>query len=233
MAEQLFIGVDVAKDWVDIHHPGRKPSRIDSAPAALRAFAARRKKDGAWIIFEASGGYDPGLRDTFEAADVPFTRVNPRQARDFARAMGVLGKTDRVDARMLAEFGARLTPKRTEPASEACRALQAQATRRRQVVDLRKQEATKLQQTTDPAALADAGDGAYDRDDVYAEVAARHPNAAVIVPPRANAVTSDVAETTPTQRDAHLRCIAERGRMGWQRASRHATRAFVKPNISH
>ena len=50
------------------------------------------------------------------------------------------------------------------------------------------------------------GDGAYDRDDVYAEVAARHPDAAVVVPPRANAVPSAAAETAPTQRDRHLRC---------------------------
>src|SRR3954465_8990774 len=60
------------------------------------------------------------------------------------------------------------------------------------------------------------GDGAYDRNDVYAEVAVRHPDAAVVVPPRSNAVPSDTAETAPTQRDRHLRCIAERGRMGWQ-----------------
>ena len=59
------------------------------------------------------------------------------------------------------------------------------------------------------------GDGAYDRDDVYAEVTTRHPEAAVIVPPRANAVPSEAAETAPTQRDRHLQCIAERGRMGW------------------
>jgi hypothetical protein len=52
------------------------------------------------------------------------------------------------------------------------------------------------------------GDGAYDRDDVYAEVAARHPEAAVVVPPRANAVPSEAAGTAPTPRDAHLRCIA-------------------------
>jgi transposase len=155
VTEQLFIGVDVAKDWIDVHQPGRKPSRIDNIPSALQAFAVRCRKVGAWVIFEASGGYDRCLRDALEAADVAFTRVNPRQARDFARAMGVLGKTDRVDARMLAEFGARLTPKRTEPVSEARRILQAQATRRRQLVDLRKQEATRLQQTTDPTTLAD------------------------------------------------------------------------------
>ena len=76
------------------------------------------------------------------------------------------------------------------------------------------------------------GDGAYDRDDVYAEVAARHPDAAVIVPPRANAVPSEAAETAPTQRDRHLRCIAERGRMGWQRASGYNWRALVEADIS-
>src|SRR5215208_398498 len=67
---------------------------------------------------------------------------------------------------------------------------------------------------------------------VYAEVAARHPAAAVVVPPRANAVPSDTAETAPTQRDAHLRCIAERGRMGWQRVSGYNWRALVEADIS-
>src|SRR3712207_1305844 len=76
------------------------------------------------------------------------------------------------------------------------------------------------------------GDGAYDRDDVYAAVAARHPEAAVVVPPRANAVPSEAAETAPTQRDAHLRCIAERGRMGWQRASGYGWRALVESDIA-
>src|SRR4051812_26598776 len=76
------------------------------------------------------------------------------------------------------------------------------------------------------------GDGAYDRDDVYAEVAARYPEAAVLVPPRSNAVPSDTAETAPTQRDRHLRCLAERGRMGWQRVSGYNWRALVEADIS-
>jgi hypothetical protein len=76
------------------------------------------------------------------------------------------------------------------------------------------------------------GDGAYDRDDVYAEVAAHHPDAAVVVPPRSSAVPSAAAETTPTQRDVHLRCIAERGRMGWQRASGYNWRALVEADVS-
>ena len=76
------------------------------------------------------------------------------------------------------------------------------------------------------------GDGAYDRDDVYVEVAARHPEAAVVVPPRANAVPSAAAETAPTLRDRHLRCIAERGRTGWQRASGYNWRALVEADVS-
>jgi hypothetical protein len=76
------------------------------------------------------------------------------------------------------------------------------------------------------------GDGAYDRDDVYAAVAARHPDAAVVVPPRASAVPSAAAETNPTQRDVHLRCIAEHGRMGWQRASGYNWRALVEADVS-
>ena len=76
------------------------------------------------------------------------------------------------------------------------------------------------------------GDGAYDRDDVYAEVAARHLEAAVVVPPRSSAVPSEAAETAPTRRDAHLRCIAERGRMGWQRASGYGWRALVESDTS-
>ncbi len=84
----------------------------------------------------------------------------------------------------------------------------------------------------DGSVAAFIGDGAYDRDDVYAEVAAHHPDAAVVVPPRSSAVPSVAAETAPTQRDAHLQCIAERGRMGWQRASGYNWRALVEADVS-
>jgi hypothetical protein len=77
-----------------------------------------------------------------------------------------------------------------------------------------------------------AADGAFDRDDVYGAVAARHPEAAVIVPPRSSAVPSETAETDPTQRDRHLRLIAERGRMGWQKASGYSWRALVEADVA-
>jgi hypothetical protein len=68
-------------------------------------------------------------------------------------------------------------------------------------------------------------DGAYDQVSTYDDVAERHPDAAVIVPPRATAVPSDTVARAPTQRDRHLQCIAEHGRMGWQRRSGYNKRA--------
>ena len=76
------------------------------------------------------------------------------------------------------------------------------------------------------------GDGAYDREDVYGAVAARHPEASVIVPPRSNAVPSEGAETRPTQRDRHLEQIAARGRLGWQKASGYNRRALAEAAVS-
>jgi len=88
-----------------------------------------------------------------------------------------------------------------------------------------------LDQVTDPVASF-TGDGAYDRDDVYGAVAGRHPEAAVVAPPRSTAVPSATADTAPTQRDRHLQMIAERGRMGWQKAAGYNRRALVEASIS-
>jgi hypothetical protein len=87
-----------------------------------------------------------------------------------------------------------------------------------------------LEQIASPVASF-TGDGAYDRDDVYREVCQRHPDAAVIVLPRSGAVPSAMAETAPTKRDRHQQLIAERGRMGWQRASDYNWRALVEADI--
>ncbi len=76
------------------------------------------------------------------------------------------------------------------------------------------------------------GDGAYDRKDVYGAVAERRPEAAVIVPPRRDAVSSETAATAPTQRDRHLQLIAEQARMGWQKASGYNRRALAEAAMS-
>ena len=75
-------------------------------------------------------------------------------------------------------------------------------------------------------------DGAYDQDGVSTAVAERHPEAAIIIPPRSTAVPSEVAETAPTQRDRHLHSIAEHGRAAWQKASGYTKRSRAEAAIS-
>ena len=74
-------------------------------------------------------------------------------------------------------------------------------------------------------------DGAYDQEGVSAAVAERHPDAAIIVPPRSTAVPSETAETAPTQRDRHLHNIAEHGRAAWQKSSGYTKRARAEAAI--
>ena len=88
-----------------------------------------------------------------------------------------------------------------------------------------------LDQVDGPVASVTA-DGAFDRDDVYAEVAARHPGATVVVPPRSGAIPSATAGSAPTRRDRHIEAIAAHGRMGWQRASGYNWRALVEAGVS-
>ncbi|MCW2242482.1 hypothetical protein M2351_007138 [Azospirillum canadense] len=88
-----------------------------------------------------------------------------------------------------------------------------------------------LDQIAGPVASV-TGDGAYDRSGVYASVHERHPEAAVVAPPRRDAVLSATAETAPIQRDRRNLTIAEKGRMAWQRASGDNKRAGVESQVA-
>jgi hypothetical protein len=84
-----------------------------------------------------------------------------------------------------------------------------------------------------PAPLASfIGDGAYDQTGIYNTIAKRDPDTDVIIPPRSTAVASDMAESTPFQRDQHLQSIADHGRGGWQKRSGYTRRALVETSIS-
>jgi len=87
-----------------------------------------------------------------------------------------------------------------------------------------------LDQVAGPVASFTA-DGAYDQEDVAATVAERHPEAAIIVPPRSTAVPSETADTEPTQRDRHLQSIAKHGRAAWQKTSGYTKRARAEAAI--
>ncbi len=98
------LGVDVAQGWIEVVPLStRQRERVPTTKAALARFA--RQARGALVVLEASGGYERSVTDALAKAGAAFARVNPRQARDFARATGRLAKTDRVDAEILARMG--------------------------------------------------------------------------------------------------------------------------------
>lgn len=145
---QDFIGVDIAKDWIDVFRLCTgKSERIATTGPALARFA--RSARGALVVLEASGGYERPLTQALARAGADYARVNPRHAREFARATGRLAKTDRVDAELLAAMGRalELTP---SPVPDANRArLAALVARRDDLVAMIRSEKNRARQTGD------------------------------------------------------------------------------------
>lgn len=151
---QNVIGVDIAKDWIDTHcFDSGRAGRIEMSPRALKAFA--RRCTGALVVFEASGGYECLLADALTAAGVAYARVNPRQAREFARATGRLAKTDRVDAEVLACMGRTLELSPTPPPDPARTRLAALMARRDDLTGEVAREACRLKQAREAFVRAD------------------------------------------------------------------------------
>ena len=149
-----YIGVDVAKDWIDIFvpcggqsGPGGQSRRAATTARALAGFA--RSARGAIVVFEASGGYDRVLAAALTRAGVGWVRVNPRQARDFARSTGQLAKTDRLDAAVLARMGAALQLQPDTPPEPARERLADLETRRTAMAAQRAAEKVRLSRAAD------------------------------------------------------------------------------------
>lgn len=145
-----ILAIDISKDHLDTDaRPISWRQRLANDKAGIARIVARARQMQAFVIFEATSVYDRPLMQALEAAGLAFHRANPRKAREFARAAGFLAKTDRIDAAMLAEYAARLEPVAHVPLSAPRKALRALTDRRAQLVDMRKQEQTRLQQTGD------------------------------------------------------------------------------------
>lgn len=155
-----FVGIDIAKDRLDICClPSGDSWSTATDPASLEAVACRLKElPVELVVLEASGGWERRPLASLVAADLPAALVNPRQVRDFARATGLLAKTDRIDAAVLARFGQTLRPQ-PRPLPEPGRGkLRALLTRRRQLIAMRSAEKTRRTQCHDPdiqAAIAE------------------------------------------------------------------------------
>lgn len=138
------VGIDISKLHLDVFDPRRgRVERFGNDAEAAADLAARFAAAGQRVVFEATGAYDRQLRTALQAAGAVFCRVNPGQARDFARAAGYLAKTDAVDARMLAAMGRALELRSAEPIQPDREHLARLHKRRDQLVAMRSQERTR------------------------------------------------------------------------------------------
>lgn len=144
-------GIDVSKQHLDVCIGDQAVRLANDAQGWDGVAALLGQASADLVVMEATGGYERGLMCALQAAGFSVARVNPRQSRDFAKSMGVLAKTDQVDARLLRDFADVLArhPKRASyitPMVDAERAELAELmTRRRQLVDMRVAEGNRLE----------------------------------------------------------------------------------------
>lgn len=150
------IGIDVSKHYLDVFEGGTgRAERVANSEESLAVVTARWKDRGVFVLFEATGHYDMLLRRALSAAHIAFARVNPARARDFARAAGILAKTDKIDARMLAAMAQTLSPACARENDQAREVLALAHKRRDQLVRMRQQERTRRSECSDATILAD------------------------------------------------------------------------------
>jgi len=135
---ETFVGVDVAKDKLDIHvRPGGEAFVVSRDHAGL-AELVEKLKDLApsLILLEATGGFERMVATALAGAQLPLVVVNPRQIRDFARASGRLAKTDAIDAEVIARFAEAMRPEPRPVPSQEAQVLDEMVGRRRQIIDM-------------------------------------------------------------------------------------------------
>ena len=152
----IFVGIDISKAYLDTAtRPGHQVARHANDPAGIAALVARLKPLApALVVVEATGGLELPLMAALQVAGIPAAAINPRQARDFAKATGRLAKTDRIDAEVLAHFAEAVRPEaRPIPPAEV-RALDALLSRRQQLLEMQVMESNRLGTCADPTVRA-------------------------------------------------------------------------------
>jgi transposase len=158
---QLFAGVDVSKDRLDVCLRWNEPESNQKEEAfvlayddsAIDALLSRLLKEPTvLVVLEATGGFERTVVGALAAAGLPVVVINPRQVRDFARATGRLAKTDRIDASILARFAEAVRPAPKPLPDREIRALQAIVARRRQLLGMLAAENNRLGSAAKPVA---------------------------------------------------------------------------------
>lgn len=140
------VGIDVAKETLEVAVGADGPSSsfANTAVDHARIVEFLQPLQLRNVVLEATGKYEQALVAALATAGLPVAVVNPRQVRDFAKALGILAKTDRIDARVLARFGTDVRPEIRPLADEQTRQLQELLARRAQLVAMRTAESNRL-----------------------------------------------------------------------------------------
>jgi transposase len=144
----VFVGIDVSKDRLDIHvRPSGESFALPRDGAGIAELAQRlRTARPTLVVLEATGGFEVTVAAGLAGAGLPLAVVNPAQIRAFARAVGQLAKTDRLDAEIIARFADQVRPEPRPVADEDARALAELVARRRQVVEMIGMESNRRRQ---------------------------------------------------------------------------------------
>jgi transposase len=152
----LFWGVDVASRKLDVACHGRSAVvTFDNSSAGIELLVAEvQQQPVALLVVEATGGYEVPLVAALVEAGLPVVRINPRQLRAFATAVGELAKTDAIDARLIARFAANVRPAVRPLPSQKQQFFAGLAARRRQLLALRTAERNRRGKTSQVELLA-------------------------------------------------------------------------------
>ena len=144
----MFVGIDVSKDRLDVHvRPSGESFAVSRDGAGIADLAERlRVARPTLVVLEATGGFEVTVAAGLAGAGLPLAVVNPAQIRAFARAVGQLAKTDRLDAEIIARFADQVRPEPRPVADEDARALAELVARRRQVVEMIGMESNRRRQ---------------------------------------------------------------------------------------
>ena len=152
------IGIDVGKSLLDIYIYEKDIHwQIENNAASIRKLATRLSRyKVARIIIEATGGYERNLATTLYERELPVIIVQPMKIRQFANAQGILAKTDKIDARIIAQFGAVMKPEPLALQTPEIRHIRDLLTRRRQLMESRTQELNRNHKATTALARSHA-----------------------------------------------------------------------------
>ena len=145
--EKSYVGIDVSKAGLDVArlpsgeywHCENTPQGITTLIQRLRSLVLER------IVVEATGGYEAALVEQLVEAELPVSRVNPARVRRFAQGMNWLAKTDKIDAKVLAQFGEKAQPRLLTLPTEAEKRLAALVKRRKQILEMLAAEQSRLE----------------------------------------------------------------------------------------